>query len=246
MSSENHEEPDVVNLSEFMDIGGSRALKFVTLNTCGVLSKLKFSEFLDFVNTFDVICLVETKLDSYDSFQIDGFNTYTMNRNSKKGVRCGGIAILIRCELCKHVDILKGTSSDAVWFKIKRPLVKNDIICGGIYVSPEGSRYCSLDCFDTLETDLIAFATEHENADICLIGDFNARTSNLDDTLSIDENIFQNLNLYTDIVDNSYKLNDFIPGRVSCDKKANNYGYRLIEFCKSFDIHILNGPYEGG
>ena len=98
-----------------MDIGGSRTLKFATWNLCGMLSKLKFSEFLDFVNTFDVICLVETKVDSYDSFQVDGFNTYTMNRDSKKGVRCEGMAILIRSELCKRVDILKGTSSDAVW-----------------------------------------------------------------------------------------------------------------------------------
>ena len=42
-------------------------------------------------------------------------------------------------------------------------------------------------------------------------------------------------------MDDSNRLNDFILDRVSCDKKANNYGYRLTEFCKSFDIHILNG-----
>ena len=88
------------------------------------------------------------------------------------------VVLLIRSELFKNVEILKGTSSDAVWFKIKRPLVKKDIICGGIAVSPDGSRHCSLDCFDTLETDLISFTTEHENADICLLGDFNASTSN--------------------------------------------------------------------
>ena len=34
-----------------------------------------------------------------------------------------------------------------------------------------------------------------------------------------------------------------IPKRVSCDTKVNNYGYRLIEFCKTFGIHILNGRY---
>ena len=27
-----------------------------------------------------------------------------------------------------------------MWFMIKRPLVKNDIICGAVYVSPEGSK----------------------------------------------------------------------------------------------------------
>ena len=39
LSSENHEDQDVVILSDVMDIGGSKTLKFDTLNTCGVLSK---------------------------------------------------------------------------------------------------------------------------------------------------------------------------------------------------------------
>ena len=35
----------------------------------------------------------------------------------------------------------------------------------------------------------MSFITEHENSEICLLGDFNARTSNLNDTLFIDENM---------------------------------------------------------
>ena len=70
---------------------------------------------------------------------------------------------------------------------------------------------------------------------ICLLGDFNARTSNLDDAFSVDENTFQYLNLDSDLAAGSinYSLNDNIPNRVSCDKKENNYGYRLTELCKS-------------
>ena len=29
--------------------------------------------------------------------------------------------------------------------------------------------------------------------------------------------------------------------RFSQDRKINNYGHRLIELCRSFDIHICNG-----
>ena len=70
---------------------------------------------------------------------------------------------------------------------------------------------------------------------ICLLGDFNARTSNPDDAFSVDENTFQYLNLDSDLAAGSinYNLNDNIPNRVSCDKKVNNYGYRLTELCKS-------------
>ena len=46
----------------------------------------------------------------------------------------------------------------------------------------------------------MALVTENENTDICLFGDFNARTSNLDDTLSGNEDVFHNLNIDTDIL----------------------------------------------
>ena len=239
--------PDVANVYDFIDKGGNRTLKLVTLNICGVFSKLNFPEFHDFVNMFDVICLVETKLDPYDSFQVEGYDTFTHSRKSKKGVRCGGIAmiaVLIKSELCKYVSFLEGGSSDAMWFMIKRHLVKNDIICGAVYVSPEGSRYCSLDCFDILEMDLMNFITEHGKSEICLLGDFNARTSNLNDTLFIDENTVHNLNIDFKMLNCSYSQNALsISDRVSYDKKINNYGYRLIELCKTFGINILNGRY---
>ena len=146
--------------------------------------------------------------------------------------------------MCKYVSFLEGGSSDAMWFMIKRPLVKNDIICGAVYVSPEGSRYCSLDCFDFLEMDLMSFITEHENSEICLLGDFNARTSNLKDTLFIDENTVHNLNIDSEMLDCSFSQNTLsISDRVSYDKTINNYGYRLIELCKTFGMNILNGRY---
>ena len=56
-------ELNLTSLSDFLDVGGSKTLKLATLKTCGVLSKLKFSEFSEFINTFDVICLVETKIE---------------------------------------------------------------------------------------------------------------------------------------------------------------------------------------
>ena len=44
-----------------------------------------------------------------------------------------------------------------------------------------------MDCFDTIEIDLTGLLTEYENTDICLFGDFNLGTSNLDDTPLVNE-----------------------------------------------------------
>ena len=86
--------------------------------------------------------------------------------------------------------------------------------------------------------------TEHENADICLFGDFNKRTSNIDDILFVNEDVLHNLNIDTDMLDQNNDQNSIsIPKRVSCDTTVKNYGYWLIEFCKTFGIHILNGHY---
>ena len=51
-------QPNVANLSDFMDNRINRTLKFTALNICDVLSKSKFLEFTDFVNMFDIHCLV--------------------------------------------------------------------------------------------------------------------------------------------------------------------------------------------
>ena len=66
-------QPNVVKLSDFMYSGANRTLKFAALNICGVISKSKFPELTDFVNMFDVISLVETKFDQFDSFHVDTF-----------------------------------------------------------------------------------------------------------------------------------------------------------------------------
>ena len=83
-SVQNHKNclPDVANVYDFIDKGGNRTLKLVTLNICGVFSKLNFPELYDFVNMFEVICLVETKLDPYDSFQVEGYDTFTHSRKN--------------------------------------------------------------------------------------------------------------------------------------------------------------------
>ena len=33
--------------------------------------------------------------------------------------------------------------------------------------------------------------------------------------------------------------------RYACDKSCNNYGYRLIDLCKSLNIHVVNGRCGG-
>ena len=37
-----------------------------------------------------------------------------------------------------------------------------------------------------------------------------------------------------------------VPTRKNCDKTENSHGNKIIDFCKTFDLMILNGRTEGG
>ena len=84
------------------------------------------------------------------------------------------------------------------------------------------------------------------NHKICLLGNFNAHTSNAKDFIYVNEYICDAFNL-DDVsrqVLNKSLLEDLgiTTARHSTDKsKIDNYGSRLLSLCKSFDIHIANG-----
>ena len=58
----------------------SGQIKFLSLNVCGLRSKLRVPEFLEHFNLYDVIGLQETKLDDVDCISISGYTAANQNR----------------------------------------------------------------------------------------------------------------------------------------------------------------------
>lgn len=73
---------------------------------------------------------------------------------------------------------------------------KDDLLCGVIYIPPEGSKYSSLDCFSDIEQELLSITKDKEN--ICLFGDFNARVGHLFD-FNTPDNYLMHVNNCEDI-----------------------------------------------
>lgn len=84
--------------------------------------------------------------------------------------------------------------------------------------------------FETIEQLLSKFCT---SGDTVLLGDVNARTSNLDDI--IDESDSNSLN----------DSNVIIPERQNCDRVVNKYGKMLCELSQTTQHLILNGRFLG-
>jgi hypothetical protein len=115
----------------------------------------------------------------------------------------------------------------------------DDIFVGLCYVMPEGSSRFNAEersVFDRL-LDSVAFIHNSTNGkcNIILSGDFNSRTSDNPDFVSLDTN-----EPYACLPDD-YSADAFYP-RFSQDKgHSNSNGVAFIDFCKQTGLRILNG-----
>ena len=102
-NSENDGTRDVPNKA---GVSATCCLKIVSLNVCGLMSKMKYPEFCEMLVSNDIICLTETKMDDLDSFDFDGFTCFMKNRSIYKR-KSGGIALLVRNQILNMVKIVE-------------------------------------------------------------------------------------------------------------------------------------------
>ena len=148
---------------------------------CGIKSKLNYTEFSEFISSFDVLGLSETKTDDIDQIHIPGFITFMKNRHKLSKVRSGGIILSAREDIVKHVKIIDTDCKYVLWFKIDKMFLNydEDLICGIVYIPPEGSKFSSSESFIEFEQELISVVKDYKY--VCLMGDFNARVGHLKD-----------------------------------------------------------------
>jgi hypothetical protein len=65
--------------------------------------------------------------------------------------------------------------------------IDSDLFLGCIYISPENSKYSSLEAFNEIESELIQLSSGCDY--FSLIGDFNAKTGDTQDYISKDEKL---------------------------------------------------------
>ena len=79
-----------------------------------------------------------------------------------------------------------------------------------------------------------------------MVGDFNARSGNIDDLISIEDAIQKEIGLsyiYDALTDSKTELESLgcCVERCNNDHHVNNNGHKLIDLCKHIDTHIVNG-----
>lgn len=170
----------------------SSKLKLLSINACGL--KNNFPEFIDLINSHDVIGVQETKLDDSDQIDIPGYTIICQNRCSLSRYRSGGTALIVKNSVFPYIKPGKSNSKLIQWFSISNEITntKDNILCGIVYIPPIGSKYASEDPYLELQHEFDNYCSRSEN--IVLFGDFNSRTANLPDYVTADEFVLEMCN----------------------------------------------------
>ena len=157
-----------------------------------------------------------------------------------------GLCMLVKNEFKDHTTLLKETQSPHVlWVKFNKGAFGIACIIGSVYLPGANSEHRDNERLDTITNDIFILKNSY-NLPICLIGDMNSRTGNLDDTFVIEHSIINNCEI-DDLADEIFDLNTNEVTPIMSEKRSNkdivvnNYGIQLIEFCKTNNMKIING-----
>ena len=174
----------------------------------------------------DFVALTETHMydEISDNLNMPGFECIAFKnrkQNSKSRTAAGGIAIFAKVIIVNLFQVVKCDNQDAIWVKMKKEITgeEKDIFIGTYYISPSKSNENS-EKIAKLNEDVMQFQKKGE---VILNGDFNARTSNLEDFILPEKH------------EKDRKR------RNSQDKDFDERGKEISELCKNFELNILNG-----
>ena len=234
---------NIVNFTSEKKLPGKKkcnSLSFCVLNVGGLRSKMKSEDFFDFVNDYDIIGLLEVKMDKndLDSIKTEFINfDIFCNIDKEYSVKPrGGIVLLVKKNLVPFVHIFPSEQNLALFFQIKAEFINSskDLICGCTYIPPYTSLYNDKNSFENLEAEIIELPGLAQS-DLVILGDFNAKTKTEKDFIDFDK---------YDIFSESEE-----PFSKGCPlNRANRdthdldlQGKKLIDFCKTLNLRIVNG-----
>ena len=222
-----------------------KKLNICHINVGGLFSKLNYDSLDKFCSDFDIVCFTETKTDLY-GFEGTHLNDYFILSNTEDDDinlwATHGSCILVKNTLKKHVQIVENTQCKSIiWIKIDEEILGYEFILGTIYLPCPASNYFKADICDDISDDLYNFELP-----VCLIGDYNSRTGEVDDLFDNQDYIVEHFGLneidtIPDFI--RYNQNNGSFKRINKDKTINVPGRNLIDLCKTHDLCIVNGRF---
>ena len=215
--------------------------------------KMHHKDFINVLETNDLVCVTETWLNKRESELIcqefrKNFKVFYSCRRRDKNAKSdsGGLLIFINNKLSEHVEIAQNNDEDILWLKVNNKLFpdNNDMYVCCAYISPKSScRYTPDDTckLDILDNDVLKYKNRHIGR-IVILDDLNCRTGIENDFI---ESHFSNSFVITPELDGIY-IDDIVSEHIhrqrnSDDQVINENGKKLLKICKNDNLFIVNG-----
>ena len=113
------------------------------------MSKLNLGFFQEYIQSFDIICISETKNKAISNDEIYG---YKCINHRTRGIY--GISILVRDNLYNDIKCLDESQSEhRLWISFKHI----SIIVGAEYIPPQNSENSNINTFDDITDDVFLY-----------------------------------------------------------------------------------------
>ena len=177
----------------------------------------------EYIKNYDVALFSETKLQRIPQSEFPDYDIISF----KQKTRMHGLSVLIKNDVFKYTKKLNGTSKCVLWVLFGSSETSIHFIIGSVYIPGYVSKFADENDFDQISEDILDLGGKY-NCPFILMGDFNARSGNLESFNPPDE-------IYTD--------HPPITPRISKDKKVDIYGRNLVKICKDLNLKIVNGSF---
>jgi hypothetical protein len=204
---------------------GTSLLKIVSYNVCGIKKKLGDFYFFEFINSYDVIIILESFISEkdFDFITHKLSNKFRVNikfaeRTANYGRYMGGLIVLINLE-SPFLNIISVVEiNDLFLVQINTGIDDKRLVLAPAYINCNFWE-SDFELFSNFLTDL-----GHDN--LIMIGDLNGRVGG---EQSVTEFSLSEINPM---------INDL---RNSKDNTVNNRGRKILNLCENLGLIILNG-----
>ena len=223
----------------------------------GLSEKVKIDGFLERMNENDVVFLSETWSNRLSDLDVLGFKRISKFRDRKKYSKrdSGGLEVYIKEKIFGGIREIEWDNEDGLCLQFNKLFFgwDNDLIVFFVYFSPINSSRNDINVGDNYFEKLLNKLSTVDGDCVKLIcGDLNSRVGTRQECILYNQkdlqdqlHVFENDNMsygeestFTefDFINNNMSIN-----RVNSDQTVNEYGNKLIDFCRTCDMAILNG-----
>ena len=213
---------EIYSEDETVFFSDDQSLRILSINVGGLRNKMESPDLETFIINYEIVCIQRAHFDVYDSISINDYKLLPIMVRCNARSRSGGIAVLVRETIFDTIKVVQNSGERFYCFSCS--ICSNVLFCV-TYIPLEGSIYSDMTTFGNLESD-IRELSQRKDPQICLQGDFNARTGNQSDLVIIDENIEQFLhsdNSNDELAKISIGDLGFPTERHNPDTQPNNY-----------------------